>query len=197
MVRHIRFQARFGFVAGSLAILVVGAVSNSAKAFPSSGANCAMCHTDSGGGEVTISPSPLSLLAGESGTVTFDVSNLPGDGAALSLTGLDAAGLVATPDADWQARDNNTRYTLSFAAAGPQTFDLVIGDNATPGDYPIGVFLAGGGSTPAGIWSTMSQFTVSVSAIPEPSTAILLSILLGVAATGVVRHRRRQSLGDH
>jgi hypothetical protein len=156
-----------------------------------------MCHTDSGGGDVTITPSPLSLLAGQNGTVTFDVANLPGDGAALSLTGLDAAGLMATPDADWQARDDDTRYTLSFAAAGPQTFDVAVGANATPGDYPISVFLGGGGSTPTGLWSTMSEFTISVSAIPEPSTVILASILFGVAATGVVRRRHRKTLGNH
>ena len=173
-------------------LLIVGVINNVGYAFPGSGANCAMCHTDTGGGTVATSPNPLSLVAGETGTVTFDVAELPGDAAALSLTGLDAAGLEAAPDADWRARDDNTRFTLGITAAGQQTFDVTIGPGAAPGDYPIGVFLAGTGSSPEGIWSTMSEFTISVSAavIPEPAAVTMFSIVLGVAAACAIRRRR-------
>jgi hypothetical protein len=173
-------------------LLIVGAINNVGYAFPSSGANCAQCHTDTGGGTVATSPNPLSLLAGQTGTVTFDVADLPGDAAALSLTGLDAAGLEATPDADWRARDNDTRFTLGITADGQQTFDVTIGPGAAPGDYPIGVFLAGTGSSPEGIWSTMSEFTINVSAavIPEPATMTMFSIVLGIAAAFSIRRRR-------
>jgi hypothetical protein len=177
-----------------LTLLIVGTASNVGYAFPGSGANCAQCHTDTGGGTVATSPNPLSLLAGQTGTVTFDVADLPGDAAALSLTGLDAAGLEATPDADWRARDNDTRFTLGITADGQQTFDVTIGPGAAPGDYPIAVFLAGTGSSPEGIWSTMSEFMISVSpaAIPEPTTMALMAMLMATMAVGLIGKRWRK-----
>ena len=193
MRKHCTTHSMQALIVASLAIAIVGATGSIARAFPGSDPNCAMCHLDTGFGTVAPSPSSLTLLPGQTGTVTFDVANIPGDAAALSLTGLDAAGLQATPDADWRARENNTRYTLGLTADGQSTFDVAVGAGATPGDYPIGVFLAGNGSSPEGIWSAMSGFTISVSGavIPEPATATLLSLLLGVAILGATRKRVR------
>lgn len=193
MRRQFKIHSVRRLLAASLAFSVVGAVNGVSYAFPSLGTDCASCHVDTGFGTVTTDPNALSLLPGQTGTVTFDVANIPADaeGAALSLTGFDAAGLEATPDAAWRDRGAG-QFTLGVDADGPQTFDVMIGSGAVPGDYPIGVFLAGDGSSPDGKWSAMSEFTISVGQIPEPATVTLVSILLAVGAINITRRPRRK-----
>jgi hypothetical protein len=193
MRSQVKFRMVRRLLLGSVAALFVGATQEAANAFPGLGANCAQCHTDSGGGTLQTDPNPITLLTGQSGSVTFDIADLAG-GAALSITGLDAAGLGATVDnvPPWTSRDNGTRFTLGgIDAAGQRSIDLTVPAGATPGDYPISVFLAGSGSTPEGIWSTLGQFTISVSAIPEPATLTLVGILLGAVGLRFVRRCRR------
>ena len=171
----------------ALGAAVLLALGNVCYAFPSSGADCAQCHTTPGGNvEVT----PLSVLLGESGEVTFDVTELPSTSAALSVTGLDNPDLAAMVLNGWTDRGEG-RFTMPVTATGPHVLELGTSASTVPAHYELDVFLAGSGA-----WSTSTSFLVS--AIPEPASIALLSIIGGAFGMRWLtqRHRKKAELSS-
>lgn len=169
-----------------LAGVVSLALANVGYAFPSqSNTNCSDCHGTEDGA-VDVSPDPLSLLRGEDGEVTFDVTDLPDTPAYLSVTGLNDADLAATVGGDWTAGGGDN-YILPVDATGAFALPISTSGASVLGDYEIGVFLAG-----TGLWSTSTSFVVQT-LIPEPASIALVSIVGGVFAVSWITRRRRKT----
>ena len=170
------------FVGAVIGVLVVG-VAGVADAKPSFGPSCAGCHATVGGA-LEISPDPIAIVVGDSGQVTFNITDIPAADAAIALYGLDAPGLGATVGAGWT--DYGTYYATGLiSVTGPYLLDLAIDPGATFGDYGIAVILAGSGG-----WADSYDFVVR--SIPEPSTVVLL--LTGLSAMGLCLWRRRSKV---
>jgi hypothetical protein len=99
---------------------------------------------------------------GQTRAVTINITSTGGGNEALSLTGLNAAGLGATPDASWAAHSGTPNWwTLGpFSGTLPlqKSLSLTLGAGAVRGSYPINVILAGGSED----WSKTGSFTVKV-----------------------------------
>lgn len=139
----------------SIALLIV--LARAANALPSFGSNCTGCHSRPAGA-FSFSPSnSLQLPMGTTRGLTINVTSTGGGTSALSLTGLNAAGLNATADASWTNR--TTYWTLGpFAGIGAKSLNLTAPAGAIRGSYPINVTLAGGSED----WGTTGTFTVKV-----------------------------------
>ncbi len=147
-------------LAASIALLILPA--GSACALPSYGSGCTGCHTRTAGA-FGFSPSNLlQLPMSQTRAITINVTSTGGGSSALSLTGLNAAGLGAQPDASWTKRPNSvspTWWTLGpFSGTGAKSLSLTPGAGAVRGSYPISVTLAGGSED----WSKTGNFTVKV-----------------------------------
>ena len=81
------------FLAAGLLVAMGGV----AQAWPTpfNNSDCVSCHSTPGG-SLTISPDPFEVAIDDNGLLTFTVTSLPAAHGAISLTGLDAAGLDAT-----------------------------------------------------------------------------------------------------
>jgi hypothetical protein len=162
-----------------------------AYAFPDLGASCAACHGRPDGNFDFVPSDLLQISPEDMGEITFDVTDVAaGVEAAISLVGLDAAGLMATPDlTNWTQQTDGTDTWLTsdtFNTIGPVVLNLTIGAGATLGNYPIAVTLAGGAGADGSRWSTMQTFAIEV--IPEPTTMSLLGVTL---TAGAILGRRR------
>jgi hypothetical protein len=94
---------------------------------------------------------------GQTRGISLNVTSTGGGNSALSLTGLNAAGLGATADAAWT--NQGTWWTLGpFSGTGQKSLNLTAPTNATRGSYTIGVTLAGGNED----WSKTGSFIVKV-----------------------------------
>jgi hypothetical protein len=151
----------------ALASLLVMALAHVAAAFPSRGGSCTSCHSEPGG-SLTASPNPLDIELGQSGLLTFSITNLGGSSdTAISVQGLENPALKASiaPGGDpWTHRTNAT-YGMSYvsnsiSSTGPYTLNLAIGSPATPGAYPIIVMYAGDGER-----GTESSFTLRITPV--------------------------------
>lgn len=139
-----------------LLILLAGV----ACARPTFGSTCTGCHANTAGA-FSFSPSNLlQIPMGQTRGITINVTSKGSGNSALSLTGLNAAGLGATPDASWAAHTGTPNWwTLGpFSGVGAKSLSLTIGAGATRGSYPINVILAGGNED----WGTTGSFTVKV-----------------------------------
>jgi hypothetical protein len=140
-------------------------LAGTSHALPSFGPNCTSCHTRTAGA-FTFSPtSLLQLPMGLTRGLTINQTST-GDASlqsALSLTGLNAAGLAATADASWTHRTSGGDWwtlgpysTPTLPAA--KSLSLTPGAGAVRGSYTINVTLAGGSED----WSKTGSFTVKV-----------------------------------
>lgn len=129
-------------------------------ALPTFGSTCTGCHTRSAGAFTFLPSNLLQLPLGQTRGITINVTSTGGGNSALSLTGLNAAGLGATPDASWAAHAGTPNWwTLGpFSGTGSKSLNLTPGAGAVRGSYPINVTLAGGSED----WSTTGSFTVKV-----------------------------------
>ncbi|MAT68327.1 MAG: hypothetical protein CMJ58_02270 [Planctomycetaceae bacterium] len=173
------------FAASAIVLMMVA----TASAFPGRGGSCTNCHDD-GSGSVGLIPNPLEVMAGDSGVMTFDVTSLGGlPSLVVAIEGLDQAALDATVSGDWNFRSGSsgTSYQSGDVSAPTAlTMPIAIGSGATPGTYPITVYLSGPG--PAG---TSALFDLTITeAIPEPATLTLTG--MGFIALGALRRRRRR-----
>jgi hypothetical protein len=86
---------------------------------------------------------------------------------ALSLTGLNAAGLGATAGAPWT--NQGGWWTLGpFSGIGQKSLNLALGAGAVTGSYPINVILAGDSGPDGARWSKSGSFTVQVAPAGVP-----------------------------
>jgi hypothetical protein len=86
---------------------------------------------------------------------------------ALSLTGLNAAGLGATAGAPWT--NQGGWWTLGpFSGIGQKSLNLTLGAGAVTGSYPINVILAGDSGPDGARWSKSGSFTVQVAPAGVP-----------------------------
>jgi hypothetical protein len=165
--------------------LLITITASCAYAFPGSGGNCASCHSDTNG-TFNFSPSNLlEIFPGQSGQITLNATAIPaGSDAAFGVDGLDAANLMATVGAGWTARSGGDWYTSSIFNTVPQAIALpvTLGANATPGNYTVGVQLAGTNG-----WSQSQSFTLRV-LVPEPATIGIVGIAL--VSVGIIVRRR-------
>ena len=128
------------------------------------------CHTRTAGAfnflqnGVALPSNLLQIPMGQTRGITINITSTGGGNEALSLTGLNAAGLGATPDASWTKRPNSvspTWWTLGpFSGTLPlqKSLSLTLPAGAVRGSYPINVTLAGGTED----WSKTGSFTVKV-----------------------------------
>jgi hypothetical protein len=94
---------------------------------------------------------------GQTRGLTINVTSTGGGNSALSLTGLNAAGLGATAGAPWT--NQGGWWTLGpFSGTGLKSLNLTPGAGAVRGSYPINVTLAGGNED----WSKTGSFTVKL-----------------------------------
>ena len=164
---------------------------SSAVAFPGRGGSCTNCHDD-GSGALTLSSNPLDVIAGVNKLLTIDVTSLGAmDPARVAVEGLDDPLLdfAFGPGGDtWTFRSGSsgTSYqTGDLSSPGIHTLAFLLGSGATPGTYPITVYLSGSG--PSGL---ATVFNLNVIGIPEPATgALLVARALGVVM-GRSRNRR-------
>jgi len=146
-------------------VALVTAMASDTCAEPDFGASCITCHNQRSDGALTFLPSNLlAIPAGDMGQITFDVTDIGNSGnAAIGLVGLDAAGLMATPDlAIWNNQTDGIDNWLTsdlFNMVGPVVLKLTIAAGATPADYPINLALAGRDTQR---WGTTRSFTVRV-----------------------------------
>ena len=170
------------FVSAVIGVLVIG-IAGVADAKPFFGPDCMGCHTTAGGA-LEISPDPIAIAVGDSGQVTFNITDIPAADAAIALFGLDASGLGATVGAGWT--DFGTYFASDFiSTTGPYLLDLTIDPGATFGDYGITVIMAG-----HTLWADSYDFVVR--SIPEPSSVVLL--FTGLGALGLCLWRRRSKV---
>jgi hypothetical protein len=175
-------------------VSVMVACSSIAQAKPDMGPDCSGCHNQQAGGALDAMPSSLiQIPQGTTGQITFDVTDLPVPEAAIAISGLDDADLMATVGSGWALSAQN-QYASDpfFSSIGLQVLDLTIDANAVVGEYTLGIQMAGGkGFQPTG-WAAASQdYTIQVTAaVPEPATLALL--LTGFGTVGLLALRRRR-----
>ena len=170
-------------------VSVMVACSSIAQAKPDFGADCSSCHGTPGGALDVLPSSLIEIQRGTMGQVTFDVTDVPSGDAAIALSDLDDANLMATVVGTGWTLSSQNQYASDpfFASTGPQVLDLEIDALAVPGDYGVGIQLAGG---PGSNWASSYDFTLRVTAIPEPATLALL--LTGLGTVGLLALRRRR-----
>ena len=100
-------------------VSVMVACSSIAQAKPDFGADCSNCHGSPGGALDVLPSSLIEIEVGTTGQVTFDVTDVPSGDAALALSGLDDANLMATVGTDMRLRWK--RAILPYAASGSRT----------------------------------------------------------------------------
>jgi len=183
-----------------LLIILALSISSTAAARPNFGSTCGAgggCHStaDTGGGSISTLVTELEIALGDSGLITFNLTNAPENGA-IGVFGLDAAGMDATVlGTDWT---DGTGYYYSDIFANTTTsyaLDLLIPVTATLDTYTIDFIFAGtGGTGGSGRWATdIASTTVAhsfdVKVVPVPAAVWLFgSGLLGLVA--VARRRR-------
>src|SRR3972149_2359420 len=102
---NVSWRALFASVA------LVTAMASDTCAEPDFGASCITCHNQRSDGALNFVPSNLlAIPAGDMGQITFNVTDIGNSGnASIGLVGLDAAGLMATPDeAIWNNQTDGT-----------------------------------------------------------------------------------------
>lgn len=178
------------------AVFLLSTMTSSADARPSFGASCADCHTRADGNFELLPSDLLTIPAGNTGEITFNVTDLAAEvDAHIGINGLDAVGLMATPDlTNWDIQTDDTENWLTsdhIDALGPVVLQLMIGSSATLADYSIDATLAGGSGPDGSRWSTTRSFTIRV--IPEPMSTALLGVALisgGIAVRRQIRRRK-------
>jgi hypothetical protein len=149
----------------TLLIILVGA----ACAAPDFGSNCTNCHTRADGAFNFLPSNLLQIPPGQTRGITINVTDAAaGVTSALSLTGLNAAGLGATAGAPWT--NQGGWWTLGpFSGTGQKSLNLTLGAGAVTGSYPINVTLAGDSGPDGGRWSKTGSFTVQVAPAGVPA----------------------------
>jgi hypothetical protein len=158
-----------------------------------SGGGCTGCHSDGKGNE-NPNPNPLEILKGGSGVMSFNVTDMGGmSDIKLAVQGLDNPLLalsVGSGGSSWvfsqrTSSPASTAYQSSILTSlQTLTMPILIGAGATPGTYPITVYLAGTG--PSG-GSKIFDLTILAPPVPEPATLSLTAL----GAIGWVLRRRR------
>lgn len=189
------------FKIAALTCLVAVGLASVASAHVTYGGTCIGCHSKTPAGDLTWSPTAITVSPGGNGSISFNLASwgISSTGttlkAGISVQDIDNALLNATivaGTAGW-AYNNETHgksyVTGALTALGMYVLDFSVGAGATPGDYPIGVSLAtsgAGGSALRGGFNTPAAFTITV--IPEPATLSLL--FAGVSAVFFRRPKR-------
>lgn len=156
-------------IRAALACLLALAMVDVASAHSSYGGGCAGCHNRATSPALTVAPNPLDIKLNQRGLLSIQVTSMGSSStAALSVQKLGPpnslpinANVVNTANGIWHyqvdSRDptstdpNKASYIMdSVDQTGLYTMDLGIGSLATPGTYPITVFLAGDGRTGVG-----------------------------------------------
>lgn len=183
-----RFNAKLAVLVGVAAIAIAGV----ANAYPSNGGSCTTCHTKTGG-QLTVTPDPISIQLAASGLLTFKVTQLKDDDSVISVQGLDNPLLQASIGSGsnkWTLK-SNLKYGQSFVSntiseKGSYLMNLAIGAGATPGIYPITVMFA---DEEKGCTTIMLTLAIgNAQAIPEP--AMFGMFVLGAATVSLRRPKR-------
>lgn len=183
-----RFNAKMAVLVGVTAIAIAGV----ADAYPTNGGSCSTCHTKAGG-QLTVTPDPISIQLAASGLLTFKVTQLKDDDSVISVQGLENPLLQASIGSGsnkWTLK-SNSKYGQSFVSntiseKGSYLMNLAIGAGATPGIYPITVMFA---DEEKGCTTLTLRLAIGVvQSIPEPSTIGLC--FLGAAAILFRRAKR-------
>lgn len=185
------FVTRINTTSAVLAGITAIAIAGAANAYPSKGGSCSTCHTKSGG-ELTVTPDPVSIQLATNGLLTFKVTKLKDDDSAISVQGLDNPLLQATIGGKcntWTLK-SSSKYGRSYVSntiseKGSYLMNLAIGAGATPGIYPITVMFA---DEEKGCTTLMFNLAIGTQGIPEPATLGLC--LLGAAAILLRRTNR-------
>jgi hypothetical protein len=152
-----------------VALLLVG-IAGVTEARPSFGGSCLVCHSNPNG-DMNILPDPVEITVGSSGTITFEVTDIPAADAAIAVSGLEALGPGNyTIGAGWTEYSGYYASDL-VAATGPVTMELWIDVSAAPGDYALGAILAG-----HTLWGLSKDLTVRVVPVPGPVTLDIVSV---------------------
>ena len=179
---------RFVVVMAMAAGIVAG--SSIAQANPGFGGSCSSCHGAPGGALDVMDL--ITIMPGETVQISFDVTDVPQNDAAIALSGLDQ--VISGPSdvgTGWAfvAPFNQWASDPFFESAGVQVLDLTVPADTVPGNYGVNVQLAGGPGF--GGWSSIYGFTIEVTeVIPEPASLALL--LTGFGAVGLLGLRRRR-----
>lgn len=172
------FNAKLAVLASFAAIALVGV----ARANPSKGGSCATCHTECGG-QLTVTPDPISIQLASNGLLTFNVTKLHDDDSVISVQGLDNPLLQASIDSkcdSWTFK-STSKYGQSYVSntiskKGSYSLNLAIGAGALPGLYPITVMFA---DEDEGCTTFSFKLAVGTPGVPEPTSLGLA--LLGFA----------------
>jgi hypothetical protein len=150
----------------SIALLIIPV--GTACASPDFGSNCTSCHTRADGAFNFLPSNLLQVAPGQTRGITINVTDTAtGVTSALSLTGLNAAGLGATASAPWT--NQGGWWTLGpFSGIGQKSLNLTLGAGAVTGSYPINVILAGDSGADGARWSKTGSFTVQVAPAGVP-----------------------------
>ena len=150
----------------SITLLII--LAGAARAAPDFGSNCTSCHARADGAFNFLPSNLLQIPPGQTKGITINVTDTAaGVNSALSLTGLNAAGLGATAGAPWT--DQGGWWTLGpFSGIGQKSLNLTVPAGASIASYLINVVLAGDSGADGTRWSKTGSFTVQVAPAGVP-----------------------------
>jgi hypothetical protein len=174
-------QRVIGSAVTSLLLAFLFLVPNGAAAWPNQGGSCTTCHSTPGGSLIA-TPDPLEIEPGNSGLLTFDITDLGGsEDTRISVQGLDNLDLDATVDPggdNWtfvNGSGGKSYISDNITSTRSYTLSMLIGANAISGDYPIVVMYAGNG-----LRGAETSFTLRV--ISEPPVLTIVPAGVGFAS---------------
>jgi hypothetical protein len=145
-------------------------------------------------GPVTLSITPSgSVTAGSTLSIFGTITNTSAPTVFLNSI---AANLVSPPSAAFTV-DTSPFFTFvpvsltgGANSGSVNLFDILVGPGAAPGVYTFTTTLLGGIDGDADNTLATKDFTITVAAVPEPASMLLLGS--GLAGVAVLRRRRRQ-----
>jgi hypothetical protein len=179
--------SRIWLLALLVAVLVPVAAYAESAGSQSGGAGCNNCHGRNPAGGVVVSVAgPDTLTTGETATYTLTVSAAGGAGAGFSVAGA----ALSVVDSNTQLLGSSITHVDAATAPptgslGDWAYNFAVTAPGAPGAFTLafsGLAYNAGGTAKQDSWNTGSYAVTVLSHVPEPTTAALVGLGLGMLA---------------